>query len=289
MRHVVASLCDAQAIREAVRGADAVIHCASMIPVTVVENAEAFEQVNVQGTRNVVDACVEESVPYLVYTGSVGVIQDRKRQAYPGPYAKTKAQAEKIVLDASGCFLKDGLHRLHTFVIRLLPLYGELDRVFIPRMIKWSRRTFNIMLRLGETFSTIYAGNAASAHIRALDALCEDRTLSGRCIVAVDDTPTDSFAFMAPLVAGHGIRVIDKVVPYTLALTFAVCSTGVVRLLARMFPSARAAMVPRPSDIRYIYSGTTFDKSEAEEVLAWRPKYSPDEAVKMSRSFYDAV
>ncbi|KAL1443454.1 hypothetical protein MTO96_045996, partial [Rhipicephalus appendiculatus] len=136
---------------------------------------------------------------------------------------------------------------------------------------------------------TIYAGNAASVHIRALDALCEDPTLSGRCIVAVDDTPTDSFAFMAPLVAGHGIRVIDKVVPYSLALTFAVCSTGVVRLLARMFPSARTAMVPRPSDIRYIYSRTTFDKSEAEEVLAWRPKYSPDEAVKMSRSFYDAV
>ncbi|XP_049271276.1 3 beta-hydroxysteroid dehydrogenase/Delta 5--_4-isomerase [Rhipicephalus sanguineus] len=289
MRHVVANLCDAQAVREAVSGADAVIHCASMVPVTVVEDAEAFEKVNVQGTRNVVDACVEESVPYLVYTGSVGVIQDGNRQAYDGPYARTKAQAEKMVLEASGCLLKNGLHRLHTFVIRLLPLYGELDQVFIPKMITWSRRTWKIMLRPGKTFSAIYAGNAASIHIRALDALCEDATLSGRCIVAADDTPTDSAAFMAPLVAGHDIRVTDKAVPYPVALTFAACTTGVARLLAKVFPGIRAAILLRPSDIRYIYSGTVFDKSEAEDVLAWRPKYSPQEAVKMSRSFYDAV
>ncbi|KAH7955703.1 hypothetical protein HPB52_002901 [Rhipicephalus sanguineus] len=230
MRHVVANLCDAQAVREAVSGADAVIHCASMVPVTVVEDAEAFEKVNVQG-----------------------------------------------------------LHRLHTFVIRLLPLYGELDQVFIPKMITWSRRTWKIMLRPGKTFSAIYAGNAASIHIRALDALCEDATLSGRCIVAADDTPTDSAAFMAPLVAGHDIRVTDKAVPYPVALTFAACTTGVARLLAKVFPGIRAAILLRPSDIRYIYSGTVFDKSEAEDVLAWRPKYSPQEAVKMSRSFYDAV
>ncbi|KAL3181553.1 hypothetical protein MRX96_036672 [Rhipicephalus microplus] len=289
IKHVVASLCDAQAVREAVRGADAVIHCASMIPVTVVENALAFEQANVQGTRNVVDACLEESVPYLVYTGSVGVIQDGRRQAHDGPYAKTKAKAEKIVLEASGAFLKDGLHRLHTFVIRLPPLYGELDQNFIPSIIKWSRKMCNITLRLGATLSTIYAGNAASAHIRALDALCEDPTLSGRCIVAVDDTPTDSVAFMAPLLSGHGIRVIDTIVPYWLVLTFAVCTTSIARLFARMFPNTHTVMLPRPSDIRYIYSGSSFDKSEAEEMLAWRPKYSPEEAVRMSRSFYDAV
>ncbi|XP_049271277.1 3 beta-hydroxysteroid dehydrogenase/Delta 5--_4-isomerase type 2-like [Rhipicephalus sanguineus] len=229
MKHVVASLCDAEAVREAVRGADAVIHCASMLPVTVVEDTEAV------GTRNVVDACVEESVPYLVYTGSICVIQGGEKQAYDGPYTRTKAQAEQIVLQA------------------------------------------------------IYAGNAASVHIRALDAMSEDPTLSGCCIVAADDTPTDSVAFVAPLVAGHGILHVKIALPYSLALTFAVCISSVARLLALLFPSVGLARLPRPSDVRYIYRGPTFDKCEAEKVLAWRPKYSPQEAVKLSRSFYDAL
>ncbi|KAL1483857.1 hypothetical protein MTO96_032913 [Rhipicephalus appendiculatus] len=109
-------------------------------------------------------------------------------------------------------------------------------------------------------------GNAASVHIRALDALCDDPALSGRCIVAADDTPTDSDAFVAPLVAGQGIFLIKTTLPYPLALAFAVCISTAARLLALLFPSIGAARLPRPSDIRYIYSGTTFDKSEAEKV-----------------------
>ncbi|XP_072143475.1 sterol-4-alpha-carboxylate 3-dehydrogenase, decarboxylating-like isoform X2 [Dermacentor andersoni] len=289
MKHVVANVCDKQAVREAMKGVDAVIHCASLIPTTLIEDAVAMERVNVQGTRNVVDACLEESVQYLVYTGSVGVIQDGATRGHEGLYAETKAQAEKLVCDASGSCLKDGLRRLHTIVIRLPLMYGELDHRFIPSLVTWSKRTFNVYFRLGTVFPMIYAGNAASVHVHALEAMCEDSTLSGRCIAAVDDTPVDSVASLSPLVAGHGIHVSRRPVPYPLAIAFALCITGIARVLAPLFPGVRDAVLPKPADVRYMYRGTFFDRSEAKEVLAWRPKYPPQEAVQMSRSFYDAL
>ncbi|XP_049520505.1 uncharacterized protein LOC125944223 [Dermacentor silvarum] len=288
MKQVVASVCDKQAVREAMKGVDAVIHCAALVPVTLIEDADAMEKVNVQGTRNVVDACLEESVTYLVYTGSVGVILDGATRAHEGPYAETKALAESsCVMPAEA--LRNGLRRLHTIVIRLPLMYGELDHVFVPSLVRWSKRMFNVFFRLGTGFPVIYAGNAASLHVRALDAMCEDSTLSGLCVAAVDDTPVDGVAFLSPLVVGHGISVSKGAVPYPLAIAFAVCTRGIAKALAPLFPGVRVAMLPKPSDVRFMYKGAFFNGSEAKEVLAWRPKYSPQEAVRMSRSFYDAL
>uniref|UniRef100_G3MLN4 3-beta hydroxysteroid dehydrogenase/isomerase domain-containing protein n=1 Tax=Amblyomma maculatum TaxID=34609 RepID=G3MLN4_AMBMU len=292
-RQVVASVCDAKALKEAVRGANAVIHCAALVPTTVMEDEDAFERINVKGTQNVVDACLEENVQYLVCTGSAGVIKDEGSQDgkfhHEGPYSESKAKAERIICEASGCVLRDGVHRLRTFVARLLPLYGELDHAFIGSYIKWSRKTFNTLFRLGPGFQCIYAGNAAAFHVRALDALCEDATLSGRCLVACDDTPLDGIDFLRPLVEGHGIRIYRRPVPYRVMMAAAQCTLGVVRVIAPVFPSVRKLVLPKPSDVRYIYKGAMLDDGEAREILAWLPRYSLEETVRLSRSFYDKL
>ncbi|KAK8767326.1 hypothetical protein V5799_005892 [Amblyomma americanum] len=292
-RQVVASVCDAEALKEAVRGADAVIHCAAILPTAVLEHEAAFEKVNVKGTQNVVEACLEESVPYLVCTGSVGAIKDEESSGdkflHEGPYSKTKAQAERLVCEASGRLLKDGRHRLRTFVARLLALYGELDHVFIASHIKWSKKTFNTLFRFGPGHQCIYVGNAAAFLVRALNALSEDATLSGRCLVACDDTPLDGADLMGPLVEGHGIRIYRRPIPYPLMMAAALCTLGVVKVLAPVFPNVRKLMLPKPSDVRYVYRRAVFDDTEARDVLSWRPKYGQQQVVQLSRSFYDKL
>lgn len=91
-----------------------VIHCASMVYLKYAENQKVYD-VNVTGTQNIVDLCVDKKVKKLVYISSTGAIvvppqgekivepctkDDIKPDKVVGCYSKTKALATKIVLEA---------------------------------------------------------------------------------------------------------------------------------------------------------------------------------------------
>lgn len=94
-----------------------VIHTAGIISI---ENnvSEKLRQVNVGGTKNIVDLCKEYRVKRLVYVSSVHAIPEGEKtdtlreishfspDEVIGGYAKTKAEATQIVLDAE----KEGLN-----------------------------------------------------------------------------------------------------------------------------------------------------------------------------------
>ena len=68
--YVVGNLGDPDDVQRAVRGAAAVIHAGA----TMSGDAAAFEAGTVVGTRNVVDACIEERVGQLVHISSMAVL-----------------------------------------------------------------------------------------------------------------------------------------------------------------------------------------------------------------------
>ena len=94
-----------------------VIHTAGIISI---ENnvSEKLRQVNVGGTKNIVDLCKEYKVKRLVYVSSVHAIPEGEKSEtlteishfspdeVIGGYSKTKAEATQIVLDAA----KEGLN-----------------------------------------------------------------------------------------------------------------------------------------------------------------------------------
>ena len=61
-------------VRQAFKGADSVIHTASIIPSVKMQGSRALEIVNVDGTRNVIAACQELGIPRIVYTSSATVV-----------------------------------------------------------------------------------------------------------------------------------------------------------------------------------------------------------------------
>ena len=98
---------------DAPRGRDfAVIHCASIVTASPNYSVKIYD-VNVGGTKNVVDLCVERGVRKLVYVSSTGAIPELPRgnaiveverydpDAVVGFYSRTKAWASQIVLDAA--------------------------------------------------------------------------------------------------------------------------------------------------------------------------------------------
>lgn len=93
-----------------------VIHCAGIVSISS-KYSQIVHDVNVEGTRNIVDMCKKSNVKKFIYVSSVHAIpegikgsvikeiNDFNPDDVVGLYAKTKAEATKIVLNS----VKDGV------------------------------------------------------------------------------------------------------------------------------------------------------------------------------------
>lgn len=96
---------DINALREALEKANKVVHCAAIVSFGGVDEETMFK-INVDGTKNVVNACIEAGVSQLVYISSVAAIgRDPKltttdenalwtESPFNSAYAKSKYLAE---------------------------------------------------------------------------------------------------------------------------------------------------------------------------------------------------
>ncbi len=113
---ITGDICSPYDTVRAFRGFDLVFHLAGMISIGSAGRRQ-MERVNVEGTRNVIRACKIAHVKRLVYASSVHAIEEPAKgssvaetkqfdpQSVKGAYAKTKAAATKLVLEAA----KNGL------------------------------------------------------------------------------------------------------------------------------------------------------------------------------------
>ncbi|XP_014680262.1 PREDICTED: 3 beta-hydroxysteroid dehydrogenase/Delta 5--_4-isomerase type 6-like, partial [Priapulus caudatus] len=73
VKSYVGDICDINDMYKACRGVDAVIHVAGVVSFGTYPDVDAMQRVNVQGTQRVVEACIETSVPRLVFTSTIDV------------------------------------------------------------------------------------------------------------------------------------------------------------------------------------------------------------------------
>ncbi len=103
-------LLDAAGLRRAVDGCDAVFHVAALYSYDA--DPAAIERVNVEGTRNVIEACVRAGVRRLVHTSTAGTcgpvlgrdateVDEPPAWELEVPYKRTKLAAERLVLEAA--------------------------------------------------------------------------------------------------------------------------------------------------------------------------------------------
>ncbi|XP_014412048.1 3 beta-hydroxysteroid dehydrogenase type 7 isoform X3 [Camelus dromedarius] len=106
----------AHEVAAAVAGAHVVIHTAGLVDVFGRASPETIHEVNVQGTQNVIEACVQSGTRFLVYTSSMEVVGPNVKgqpfyrgnentpyeAAHRHPYPCSKALAERLVLEANG-------------------------------------------------------------------------------------------------------------------------------------------------------------------------------------------
>jgi len=151
---------------------DIVFHLAGKVhsvPETKEEEKEFF-RVNMEGTRNLLEAAKKNKVKRVVFYSTVGVYGkdadfhgDELSPCWPGSvYAKSKYQAEQLVLTSSNDGGPEGV------VLRFPVVYGPLDRGNIAKLIKAVQSKLFFYFGDGNCLrSMISSGNAAEAAVRA--------------------------------------------------------------------------------------------------------------------------
>ncbi|MCK4366690.1 MAG: NAD-dependent epimerase/dehydratase family protein [Thermoplasmata archaeon] len=126
---------DGEAVKDALREADLVFHCAAQISVErSVENPAETNQINVEGTLRVLDQCRKEDVERFVFVSSSSVYGSgpelpKREDMQPNPespYAESKIKGEQH------CRQFNDLHGLPCVILRCFNVYGSRQQASSP-------------------------------------------------------------------------------------------------------------------------------------------------------------
>ncbi len=278
VNQLTGDLADPEAVQAAVRGCRIVFHVAAKAGIW--GEAEAFYRTNVEGTRNVVEACLKEDCRRLIYTSSPSVVfrggdlegVDESlplASAFTSDYPRTKARAERETLQAAGPELK---------VVALRPhlIWGPGDRHILPGLV--ARANSGQLRRLGTSPCLVdftYIDNAVEAHVLAATALGRKPELSGRVYFISDDEPVPLWEFIGRMLAIADTPPVERSIP-----------TGVAQLaggvLETVYRILRLSGEPRITRFLAEQLSTShwFDISAAKRDLGYRPVVGIDEGMK---------
>ncbi|XP_071484393.1 3 beta-hydroxysteroid dehydrogenase type 7-like [Diadema antillarum] len=300
LSHVQGDLLALDEIRKVCRDATVVIHTAGYIDVSPIPDTELLRASNIQGSENVLQACIDNNIEYLIYTSTVDVVIGQEpiesgtettlgipQHHHFGLYATTKYEAEKLVLKANNLILQNG-KRLQTCALRPTPVYGEADSYNSGVLQQCSK--YGTMVQMGNKVSRYqctYAGNVAWAHILAIKELMKPSTeelVSGQAFFVTDDTPIGKISdFFTPFVIGVGAKMSTFTVPYWFLYILATLVEIVAWLLQ---PFLRLKLFVTTTTVSYVHGVYYFSYEGAHRCLGYEPLYTYDEAVERSLAFY---
>lgn|SRR5690554_728988 len=209
-------LLDQEALNKACEGIDCVFHCAAIIELGGGKKApQSYRQrsltINVQGTKNVLAACLNSGVKRMVYTSSnavcfngtpvTGLNSDSPyaHRVYD-MYTESKMLAEQAVLAANG---EQGLH---TVAIRPSGIYGAESNMMLDKFVT-EVAAGKLVATIGNpnaVHENSFIDNLVHAHILAAERAVTGNRCCGRGYFISDNEPQNYFEFFRPLIEGLG-------------------------------------------------------------------------------------
>lgn len=289
-----ADLGDFGALRAALEGVEVVFHSASLVDVWGKSSREAMGRANVLGTKNVIRGCQACGVKVLIYTSSMEVVGPNTRgdpfvrgdedTPYPTrhsePYPLSKAQAERLVLEANGSAVAGG-GRLVTLSLRPTGIFGERH----PLLELFYRRGRGLGGWLPRTsppphaeHGRVYAGNVAWQHLLAARAaLRNPSSLSGQFFFCSDFSPCCPYEdFNLLLLTAAGIRPGGPKIPLSL-LGFLAWLNGALRRILGCFGAVWAPLL-NPYTWAVACTAFTVSSHKARRAFGYQPRWTWPEA-----------
>ncbi len=283
-------ICNQQSLIEACKGVDLVIHSAAIVDWGT-KTAEEVHEANYSGTENVLNACRENKVPYLIYTSTLDVVFSGKPlididetypypESFPNMYCESKAQAERLVLQANS-------EQLKTAVLRPGDIYGEADPYHIGSLVEMAKTGFYVRLGDGSSKSQhIYVGNMAHAHVLLAKALIDgNQAVEGQVYFITDAEGHNFFRFFDQIITGAGYQYWPKDLWIPRRIAYAMGSVSeTIALLMRPIKHYN----PKFSRFAVVYtcSTFTFSSEKAKNDFGFYPKYSASIALERTIDYY---
>tara|TARA_B110000046_G_C13016809_1_gene409168 strand:- start:1429 stop:2421 length:993 start_codon:yes stop_codon:yes gene_type:complete len=272
------NLTDYEVLHNAMKGCEAVFHIAAKTGIQ--GTYSSFYDTNVTGTKNIVKACIELKIPHLIYTSSASVAysgnSEGKNETLPYPkkfdayYPKTKAIAEKFVLDANGLALTTCSLRPHL-------VWGPNDPHFLPRLL--DRRRKDKLRVLGSKDYRVditYVDNAAKAHLKAFDAMRSNPiSVGGKPYFLSQDEPINVRDFIDRLLDSDGLKPVEKTLNPKVARFLGWLIQSVFRLFKLKNEPPLTLFVAKQ-----LSSSHWYDISAAKNDFGYTPTVSTDEGMK---------
>ncbi len=262
---IVGDVSDANTLDLALEGVAAVLHLAAATR----GSRSDFDATNIDGTRNLVEACVKRGACRLVHVSSIGVLdhvgradaagrlqEDAPLEPHPewrGHYTRTKLAAEAVVLDA--------VHErgLDAVILRPGQILGPGCETVTPNGVV-TLRGWNLVGDGRSLLPLVYVEDVVDALLLAAFR----PGIAGEVFHIVDPAPVTQEQYLArwrARVPGVPLRR----VPWTLALGAAWCAEWLSRLLRREAPLTRYR-------VRSLRPLSGFDIGKASLALGWQPR-----------------
>ena len=260
-------------LAEQIAGCRWAVHCAARVYSG--KDWSVVRAVNVEGTRNTLEAAARAGVRHAVHVSSVAVYGETSGSMDgAGPlegtirpdnlYARSKRLAEEVATEIH----ESG--RMQVTIVRPSAVYGERDRLFAPNLARLLQiPVVPLMGRGDNTVPVVYAGNVAAAVASALDGRG-----SGSAFNLAVDFPLTQRELLEGLARGLGRSPTFVCLPAALVRAVAKVADG-ARLIVPGLRGVSGARVARLG-----LGENPYSSQRAREWLGWRPSVPHESALR---------
>ncbi|KPK50553.1 MAG: NAD(P)H steroid dehydrogenase [Myxococcales bacterium SG8_38_1] len=290
-----ADITDKDAVIECCRGVDTIVHNASIVH-TKWNKEDIVWGVNLGGTENMLEAARANGVSRFVYISSGSVVYEGKDiengdESLPyasisqAPYADSKIQAEKLVLEANG---KGGVA---TCALRPHVVFGPGDQRFLPALLA-NARAGRLRAQIGRGVwlsDYTYVTNLVDAVLLADQALAKDgidSIAAGSAYFITNGEPMPFWDFVRKVVARLGFPPIKYTIPKSLMYGIAAIKEGIDTLKGGTL-NAEDGLTRFA--IRYMCTHHYFSIEKARRELGYDPAVSVDEGIERTCQHLEAI
>ncbi|GAB4833047.1 hypothetical protein Ancab_007105 [Ancistrocladus abbreviatus] len=293
------------------RGADCVFHLASygMSGKEMLQYGRV-DKVNIDGTCNILEACIEFGIKRLVYVSTYNVVFGGKEivngnetlpyfpvDDHVDSYGRSKSIAEQLVLKSNGRPWREKNGKcLYTCAVRPAAIYGPGEERHLPRIIHWAQLGL-LLFKIGETgvkTDWVYVDNLVLALILASMGLLDDIPgREGRPIAAgqpyfiSDGSPVNTFKFLLPLLRSLGYDLPRASLTVHQAIQLGRVSQAFYTFL---YPWLNMWWIPQPlilpAEVYKVGVTHYFSLLKAQEELGYVPMVSPREGMAATISYW---
>ncbi|WP_152018008.1 NAD-dependent epimerase/dehydratase family protein [Aliarcobacter butzleri] len=262
-------LSDFEQTKKNFQKADIVFHCAALS--SPWGKYEEFYKANVIATKNVLKAMELFNIKKIVHISTPSIyfdFQDRfeiKEEFIPtkfvNDYAKTKYQAEQLVLNSS----------VFSVIIRPRAIFGEYDNVLVPRLEKVALKGFLPIIKNKKTIVDVtYVGNIVNALY-----LASIKDIPSKSIFNItNDEPMEIKEVFSLVMETVKIKTKFKYISYFALFYLAT----ILEIISKL------GFIKEPFLTKYgvgvISKSQTLDISKAKNILGYKPIYTIKEGLQ---------